>query len=135
MTRAKKPSQRIKRKHEPKRLATGLNIEQLTEISEKVAYISSEYHSKGEGGFVKRRKHPAASRCEDFWTKEKALDALRGAVLAGHISDLFINGFPAKIWYKRDKMVYEAQLSNRATGEYHGFPLDDPDEWPVDFNK
>jgi len=39
-------------------------------------------------------------------------------------------GFPQNIWTVDEKNnVFEAQLENRATGQYHGYPLPEADDF------
>src|SRR5262245_25354045 len=39
--------------------------------------------------------------------------------------------FPRLVWHLQDETLYEARLSNRELGEYHGYPLEDRCEWPA----
>jgi hypothetical protein len=38
--------------------------------------------------------------------------------------------FPRYAWHKDGEIVYQAVLSNEEQGDYHAYPLEDPQEWP-----
>lgn len=51
---------------------------------------------------------------------------LREAIEAGVVDLQFRGDFPARVWAKVNGTVHEARLENQETGEYHGFPLNEP---------
>lgn len=135
MGKAKQPGKRVKRKRKPKRIIKDPGLLGLSQLAESVSYKPSPYHSQGHDGRLKRRKHPAASRCNRSWNIEKATNALRSAVREGCFSEDMINGFPSKVWHYDGENAYEAHLTNSISGEYHAFPIENREEWPIGFDE
>ena len=55
------------------------------------------------------------------------LEALQQAIRARCIG-AFHGGFPSRVWVWINGVLHEARLT--VNGEYHGFPLDDPKQYP-----
>ncbi|MCO6454743.1 MAG: hypothetical protein J5I93_05525 [Pirellulaceae bacterium] len=55
------------------------------------------------------------------------LDALRQAIGTGCIG-AFRGDFPSRAWVWINGVLHEARLT--VNGEYHGFPIDDPKQYP-----
>jgi hypothetical protein len=101
-----------------------------------VEYRSSPYHrvtGASMGGPPAGRRWPHASKCPPEWDRQSATRALREAIRAVRVSADWDEGsnFPKFIWHLEEETLYEARLSNRELGEYHAYPLEDRDEWPV----
>jgi hypothetical protein len=79
------------------------------------------------------RRWPIASKCPPVWTQQEATRVLRQSIIAGYVCTWNGNDFPLFVWYRDDEILYEARLSNRTSGEYHGYPLEDRREWPKNF--
>jgi len=55
--------------------------------------------------------------------------ALRQSIRAGFVSD-FRGKYPYRVWVWINDVLHEARLTNAETGDYHGFPIDDPSQYP-----
>ena len=57
-------------------------------------------------------------------THRNAIELLRAGFRRGMMSRQIRRGWPRNVWaVDEDGVVYEAQLSNAETGEYHGYPM------------
>jgi hypothetical protein len=104
----------------------------LLDAAEAARYVSNPYHRPPGSpmGQPIQRPYPHASKCPPSWDLAGATKALKAAIRAGWVSTNWRGGFPQAVWYKDSEFVYEAVLSNRTSGEYHGYPLESRDEWP-----
>jgi hypothetical protein len=66
---------------------------------------------------------------QNDWRRLEQL--LRRAIIAGCVADLR-NGFPSRAWAFVNNILHEARLHNDQVGEYHGFPLEYREQWPID---
>jgi hypothetical protein len=124
---AKRPSnQRVN----PKSLAVlpvpeGIDLEQ---VAQRCRYVGSPYH-KDRPGFagMPRNRKPAGSICpselaEDQDTVQRWL---REAILAGRTGRWESGGrYPLDVFHREGDIVFQAKLGSPASGEYHGFPLE-----------
>jgi hypothetical protein len=53
--------------------------------------------------------------------------------VAGCVAE-FENEFPSRVWAYINGILHEARLHNVQLGEYHGFPLEFPEQMPIDPN-
>ncbi len=63
-----------------------------------------------------------------------ALGLLKEGLRRGLINDQRRNDWPQHVWaLSDDEIPLEAKLTNRGTGEYHGYPLQskDPFKWEI----
>jgi hypothetical protein len=103
--------------------------------STKVRYTGSPYHRafSSKAGPVAYRSG-LTSRCPATWTNGEATRVLRLAINEGRVSMVWENGFPKYVWHLDDGgVLYEACLTNSGNGEYHGYPLEDQWQWPMNF--
>ena len=104
-------------------------------IITRVRYTGSPYHrSPGSkaGAIVKRAG--LTSKCPPTWTNAAATEALRLAIREVRVSCFWEGaGFPRYVWHLEGDVLYEARLTNRDNGEYHGYPLEDKWQWPKNF--
>ena len=63
----------------------------------------------------------------------RLVDLLRRAIVAGCVAE-FQNDFPSRVWAYINDTLHEARLHNAQLGEYHGFPLEFPEQFPIDSN-
>ena len=63
----------------------------------------------------------------------RLVDLLRRAIVAGCVAE-FQNDFPSRAWTYINDTLHEARLHNAQLGEYHGFPLEFPEQFPIDSN-
>jgi hypothetical protein len=54
---------------------------------------------------------------------------LQRGIEAGYVSE-FDGRFPDRVWVWINNVLHEARLTNRELGDYHGFPIDDPCQYP-----
>lgn len=77
------------------------------------------------------RRGDTATRCPRDISLEQANDWLRAALSQGTAGPVWPadGAYPEYVWARVGETVFEARLSNREQGAYHGYPLD-PTEWP-----
>lgn len=107
----------------------GCPLEQLKDAATKAIYEGSAYHRQRGNGAASGRRYPAASKCDDGWTRDSATQALKKAISEGRVSEAWKSGFPRNVWYVDGEVVYEAVLHNEGLGAYHAYPLNN-EEWP-----
>ena len=107
----------------------------LKAIITKVRYTGSPYHrSPGSKAGAIAKRAGLSSRCPPTWTNATATEALRLAISEARVSCFWEgSGFPRYVWYLDGDVLYEARLTNRENGEYHGYPLEDRWQWPKNF--
>lgn len=111
-----------------------------SELARRVRYIASGEH----------KNHPPPTGLpRELWTMSLKSDkskcdkfsadgwgtlqqALHDAIVACCVSDDFDGQFPKRVWAYVNGVLHEARLSNRDQGVYHGFPLEYPEQFPVD---
>jgi hypothetical protein len=128
----KKPRKTGPRPRE-RRLSAPLAPELLADLAAYVRYAPSPYHKTGRIMGVTGQVRPAvqSSKCPQTWqTRSQATEALRQGIRQGLVSEVWSGAFPKHVWYKLGDTVYEAMLTNREDGTYHGYPLSEPREWP-----
>jgi hypothetical protein len=71
------------------------------------------------------------AKCDEYAAEQwpRLVDVLRQAIRAGCVSD-FRGTFPERVWAWINGVLQEARLTNQSTGEYHGFPVNDPRQYP-----
>lgn len=57
---------------------------------------------------------------------------LANAIKAPCIDADFRGDFPSRAWGYVNNVLHEARLHNETLGEYHAFPLDYAEQYPVD---
>jgi hypothetical protein len=57
---------------------------------------------------------------------------LRQAIIAGCVHAESPNAFPSRVWAYINDTLHEARLHNPQLGDYHGFPLEFPEQAPSD---
>jgi len=56
---------------------------------------------------------------------------VRAAIAAGAAGGMMEGDFPRYVWYRDGERAFEGRLTNRALGEYKGYPIDN-DELPAE---
>lgn len=106
------------------------------EIAKRVSYVADAKHKDhpAPNGEWQLGGNSDGEKCEyirpEVWPELGAL--LRAAVEAGVVDAKFRGDFPARLWVYVNDKLHEARLSNQETGEYHGFPLDYRQNYPMD---
>ena len=105
-------------------------------VAPQVRYVANGEHKDYPSATGLWTFHPRAdkAKCDRYpeavWPR--LAQALREAILAACVSNEFRAGFPARVWAYVNGTLHEARLSNRGNGEYHGFPLNYPEQFPHD---
>lgn len=101
------------------------------ELARQVTYTGNPKHKTYPSPAGPPAKRADAAKCDKYavadWPKLRC--ALRRAIRAGCVSD-FRGTFPFRAWVWINGVLHEARLTNEATGDYHGFPLNDPTQYP-----
>lgn len=101
----------------------------LVFLSDRVVYCGNPVHKRNPGDFglsPPAGPRPGKSLCDTAALFEKAVagELLKEGVRRGLVSLQSNNGWPQNIWAVTDDGVaLEAQLENRETGAYHGYPM------------
>jgi hypothetical protein len=106
---------------------------QLDGWADRVCYGGNPEHKRNPGDFgltppVSPR--PDKELCDqvDVVGRDEALALLRRGLKAGLVSVQRVDGLPQNIWAVTDAgEPIEAQLENRETAAYHGYPLSESD--------
>lgn len=103
----------------------------LDDIASRATYIGSPEH-KDYPSFAGQPQHRGddASLCPR-WIKDKEVVTkwLRSAIRRGAVGAPWEGGFPRYVWHREGDTVFEGRLTNKALGEYKGYPLCKR-EWP-----
>lgn len=101
----------------------------LNAVAQKCRYAGSPYHKIMPDRYNNRPVyHRGKSKCPRELQNNPAqvTEWLRAAIRQGQCGK-FENGFPRRVWYRDGNDVFQANLHNRESGEYHGFPLEPHD--------
>src|SRR6266851_5577950 len=97
-------------------------VSALQAAIDKVRYTGSAYHrAPGSKAGPVAQRAGLTSRCPPNWTNARATEALKKAISEAKVSCYWEQGFPRYVWYLDDDVLYEARLTNRGNGEYHGY--------------
>jgi hypothetical protein len=102
------------------------------EVANRVTYTGNPKHKTypSPAGPPAWRRSDAA-KCDKYATEDwpELESALRQAIQARCVSE-FRGDFPFRAWVWINNVLHEARLTNEATGNYHGFPINDPSQYP-----
>ena len=105
-------------------------------IAARVTYVGNDIHKsyRSPTGRPLYGAKPDEAQCDHFdeaaWPRLQNL--LRAAVEAPCVDRSFRGAFPARAWAYVNGVLHEARLTNQGNGQYHGFPLDYPEQAPHD---
>ena len=101
---------------------------------QKVRYIGSALHKSQNNPFgIPPALRSDASRCPNEITPQQAQGWLQKAFQTGTVSKTLEGNYPSKAWAREGDRYWEARLSNREQGEYHGYQIHpDHDDVPAD---
>lgn len=102
----------------------------LDDLAERVWYEGSAEHKDvlSFRGLPELRSD--ASICpRHISSREQVTEWLRTAIRTGAVGPPWEGDYPRYVWYMTDGTVYEARLTNRGSGAYKGYPLEEA-EWP-----
>lgn len=119
-----------RRRFNPKRrVASGLNQEELQRLADRVSYTGNPEHKESPGDFGLTppvQPRPDKSKCDwiGIFDRATAQRLLRKGARRGLVSQQLRGRFPQSIWAVTDGGdPVEAQLENSNTGTYHGYPM------------
>jgi hypothetical protein len=102
------------------------------ELAKQVTYTGNPKHKTYPSPAGPPARRADAAKCDRYavadWPKLQC--ALRMAIRAGCVGE-FKGEFPFRAWVWINGVLHEARQTNRGTGDYHGFPLNDPTQYPV----
>jgi len=116
-----------------RRIDASVTQEQLDAWAGAVTYGGNPEHKKNPGDFG--LSPPASPRADkelcdeiEIFRRSEALALLKDGLKAGLVSVQRVGEFPQNIWAVTNAGVaVEAQLENRETAAYHGYPLSEND--------
>lgn len=118
------PAQLRTRLGKPKRMLVRPNLTALTYAAATAVYSQSDYHCPGtKGQPIKSRSKPA-SHCPRHWSEAEATQALRRAIKAGQVSEIWEDGFPRYVWHRDGDVTYEARHTRGPSGTFHAYPIE-----------
>lgn len=120
----KKPRQREATSSKAKKKATNPSPRQLQGAAEKASFARSPYHCPDPRTGRRAFRPKPATPCPDGWTEREGANAVKAAIVAGRVSEGWINGFPRHIWHHKDGIWYEGRTAKGTAGEYHGYPIE-----------
>ena len=101
------------------------------EVAARVTYTGNPKHKTYPSPAGPPAKRSDAAKCDkytpDNWPR--LLMALRQGTRATCVG-AFRGNFPFRAWVWINGVLHEARLTNEATGDYHGFPINDPSQYP-----
>lgn len=90
-------------------------------------YIGSPYHKQNPASYnmVEPKPKPDKTLCDTQGTisLSRSLELLQNGISKGMVSEQMRGCWPQNIWTVDNDTVYECQLQNQETGEYHGYPM------------
>ncbi len=100
------------------------------DVAARVTYTGSPIHKSypSPAGPPALRADEAKCDVYDPAVWPRLLDALRQAIRAGCVGE-FRGAFPSRAWVWINGVLHEARLTGG--GDYHGFPINDPLQYPL----
>src|SRR5690348_11670130 len=101
------------------------------DVADLVTYTGSPKHKTYLSPAGPPAHRADAAKCDKYATADwpRLECALRRSIRARVVSSLRGN-FPYRAWVWINDVLHEARLTNEATGDYHGFPINDPSQYP-----
>lgn len=102
-------------------------------LASAVRYGGNPEHKRNPGDFgltPTASPRPDKSLCDaiEVFERSEALRILMRGIERGLLSDRWVGEFPQNIWSVTDAGIpVEAELENRDTGTYHGYPMPQTD--------
>jgi len=123
-----------------KKLEDG-DLENCSELAKQIRYGGNPEHKMNPGDFgltPPSGRRPGKSLCDDvkITSRADALECLKEGLRKGMISARFEGPWPQNIWsVTKEGYPVEAQLENRETGTYHGYPIPGSDPFAAEVVK
>ncbi|MGO9469324.1 MAG: hypothetical protein ACLQVF_34810 [Isosphaeraceae bacterium] len=102
------------------------------QVADRVTYTGNAVHKSYPSPAGPPALRADKAKCDRYAQEQwpRLLAALRIAIRAGIVSE-FRGAFPARAWVWINDVLHEARLSPGGTGDYHGFPLNSPLQYPA----
>jgi hypothetical protein len=99
--------------------------------STRVTYTGHTIHKTYESPAGRPAWRADEAKCDVYDIEDwpKLLDALQKAIRARCVGK-FRGNFPSRVWVWVNGVLHEARLTEQGQGDYHGFPLNDPRQYP-----
>lgn len=109
--------------------ANGPNPDEVASKASKVTYTGSPQHKTYPSPAGAPALKADKAKCDKFRQSDwpKLLEVLRSGIKAKCVGE-FRGEFPSRVWVWINNVLHEARLT--AGGDYHGFPIDDPRQYP-----
>ncbi len=130
MMRRKTPNPKRRVRAEP---VSEAELQGLQQLALRVSYGGNPEHKRNPGDFgldPPSMPRQGKSLCDEakVTSKKQATSLLRKAVQRGLISVQERQGWPQNVWaVSENGTPLEAMLENRASGVYHGYPMQEDD--------
>jgi hypothetical protein len=101
------------------------------EVAVRVTDTGNPIHKKYPSPAGPPAYHADEAKCDPYSREHwpMLLAALRRAIRARCVSS-FRGEFPFRAWVWINGVLHEARLTNEGTGDDHGFPINDPRQYP-----
>jgi hypothetical protein len=107
-----------------KKLARSFDKGRLEQAADRAVYSPSDYHCRLPDGRPRRLRARPASAFPRQWPIKEATEALRVAIIRGHVSQAWEDDFPRYAWHREGETIYEARHTGGPRGTYHAYPID-----------
>lgn len=112
------------------------NVGTPEEVASRVTYAGSALHKTYQSPAGPPAYRADKAKCDEYpraaWPQLE--EALRNAIRAEMV-DVFRGEFPGRAWVWINNVLHEARLTNQDVGDYHGFPLNDPRNYPAPIDR
>ena len=121
----------------PKRRIGRLDPDARDRLAAAIRYCGNPEHKRNPGDFgLTPPSNPRQDKtlCDTVavFEREKALALLKAGVMRGLVSERQVGCYPQNIWSVTESgEPLEAELENRETGQYHGYPMHANDPFRV----
>ncbi len=101
----------------------------LGTLAARASYVGSSEHNSVPSFAGQPKLRADASKCDpNLADREILTEWLRDAITSGQVGELWEGDFPRYVWYRHDRVTYEARLVNQELGQYKGYPLEPGEE-------
>lgn len=102
------------------------------EVAARVTYTGNAVHKSYPSPAGPPALRADKAKCAHYDPEQwlEIVEALRTAIRARYVRG-FSGAFPDRAWVWINDVLHEARLTNEGTGDYHGFPINDPRQFPA----